>query len=93
MAYLAMLRATGQIFRNDAVNVTPQEFKHGTALYCFDISKNGIDSETFELSENGSLSFVFKLHEELNHGVAAVIYLEHDGMHYLQPNNAFDLKN
>ena len=93
MAYIAMLRSGGDLFRNDAVNITLEEFKKGAAIYCFDISKNGVDSETFELSENGALSLVFKLHDELNHGVAAIIYLEFDEILRLDPTNTMKSKS
>ena len=92
MAYMAMLKSTGELFRNEPLNITPDEFKNGTALYCFDITKNGIDSETFELTENGSLSFVFKLGTVPTHGVAAVIYMEYDSLLIIGPNNATTLK-
>ena len=93
MAYLAMLKSGGDMFRNDPINISLEEFKNGAAIYCFDISKNGVDSETFELSENGSLSLTFKLEEELNHGVAAVIYLEFDEILLLDQNNMIKAKS
>ena len=93
MAYLAMLKSGGDLFRNDPINISLEQFKEGAAIYCFDISKNGIDSETFELSENGSLSVVLKLEDELTHGVAAVIYLEYDDILILYPNNTMKHKS
>ena len=93
MAYLAMLKSGGDLFRNDPINISFEEFKEGAAIYCFDISKNGIDSQTFELSENGSLSVILKLEDELTHGLAAVIYLEYDDILLLDPNNSMKHKS
>lgn len=92
MAYLALLKGSGQLFKNESINITPAEFKKGCCLYAFDLTKNGIDSNTFELRENGSLSFVIKLDKEKDHSIAAVIYLEFDSIMMILPNNIATLK-
>ena len=38
--YTALMYATGRLFTNDAPSISLSDFKHGNALYCFDLSKN-----------------------------------------------------
>ena len=86
-AYAALIYGTGRLFENDSISVTPEEFKSGFTLYCFDLSKSLPNSGTFELTESGTINIIATLKDPLDHGVVMVFLNEYDGMLAIGPNN------
>ena len=86
-AYLAMIYGTGRLFANDPVSISPDDFKSGAALYCFDLSKNGSNAHSFELSESGTINVIATLAAPVAHGIVMIMYNEFDSMLALGPSN------
>ena len=86
-AYVSLLYGTGRLFRNEALSITPAEFKNGFCLYCFDLSKSGPNSGTFELNESGTIHVTATLKTPVNHAIVMVFYLEYDSMLSVGPVN------
>ena len=68
-AYIALLKGTGRLFQNESLDITPNQFRKGQTLFVFDLSKNGIESETFEINENGSLTVNVTLKANIGHSI------------------------
>ena len=85
--YTALMYATGRLFTNDAPSISPSDFKHGNALYCFDLSKNTPNANTFELTESGTINLIITLKAPVAHGIVIVLYIEFDSLLGLGPSN------
>ena len=91
-AYTAMVYATGRLFANDPVAITPDEFKSGHTLFCFDLSKSTPNASTFELTESGTVNVIVTLSQPIGaHGIVMVFYNEYDSMLALGSGNQPDV--
>ena len=79
-AYISLLKGTGRLFQNESLDITPNQFRKGQTLFVFDLSKNGIESETFEINENGSLTVNVTLKANIAHSIVLICYLEYDSI-------------
>ena len=86
-AYISLLHGTGRLFQNEAISITPIEYKNGMTIYCFDLSKNGHDGDTFELNEIGTIHVIVRLKAAVNHAITMVFYLEYNSLLAIGPSN------
>ena len=54
-SFSTLLRDTGIYFTNATNDISQNEFKEGSALFCFDLSTNQKSDENFELVKNGNI--------------------------------------
>ena len=80
LAYLAMVQGTGRLFKDIKTDITPEDFRTGgCALYVFDISQDGSESNA-SLIEEGKLSLSIKLNKALEETTIIIAYLEKEGI-------------
>ena len=92
-AYLGLIYGTGRLGRDVSMGITPSNFKNGCCLYCFDLTKNGADSNTFELNEFGTIQVNVRLSRALSHSIVMVFFLEYDAVLTIAPSNEAILPN
>ncbi len=92
-AYIALLHNTSRLFKNSSIGIDPSEFAEGLALYCFDLTKTGVDDKTFELTENDTIHVDIKLKKALDHALVIVFYMEFSQMLALGPSNDINLSS
>lgn len=88
IAYQGLVFATGRLFKNTSMGITPFQYKNGNCLYVFDLAKSGSDAPTFELGETGTIDVTFQLAAAHAFSIVTVAYLEYDDILTVAPNNA-----
>ena len=78
--YLSLVTGTGKLFQDQGFAINPEQYKHGYALYAFDLSSSASSCDSFDLVEEGKLSIEIKLKTATNESVTAVVYLEYDSI-------------
>jgi len=80
LPYLALVQGTGRLYKDIKTGITPEDFRiGGCALYVFDISQDGSESNA-SLIQEGKLSISIKLKKALEETVVIIAYLEREGI-------------
>ena len=75
-----LLRDTGIYFTNATNDISQNEFKEGSALFCFDLSTNQKSDENFELVKNGNIRLETTFSEFLTESVNVIVYSEYQNL-------------
>lgn len=84
--YLSLLQGMGLFYRDKGVNITPDMYKDGYALYVFDISPDSASCRSLNLVREGNISLDIKCHTNTTHGLTIVVYYEVDDILELDKN-------
>ena len=72
--------AMGLIGRDAGIGLQYADFKHGNALYAFDLTPSLLDGEIFELAKSGVLSLELKFATSTPEPLQVVVYAEFDSI-------------
>ena len=73
-SFFTLLRDTGIYFTNATNDISQNDFKGGSALFCFDLSADRKSDENFELVKNGNIRLEITFSEPLTESVNVIVY-------------------
>ena len=80
LSFFTLLRDTGIYFTNAINDISQNDFKGGSALFCFDFSADRKSDENFELVKNGNISLEITFSEPLTESVNVIAYSEYQNL-------------
>ena len=79
-SFFTLLRDTGIYFTNATNDISQNDFKGGSALFCFDLSVDRKSDENFELVKNGNIRLEVTFSEPLTESVNVIVYSEYQNL-------------
>ena len=78
--YMSLFQGCGGLFRDRGLSISIDDYiSSGCALYVFDLSQDGEDTN-LSLLQEGTVSLQLKLQQAAPHSITIVVYMEKDGL-------------
>lgn len=84
--YMSMISGTGNMFSNETLGISPQEYKHGKCVYVFDLANSTTDN-CLALQHEGRISLDIKVGSTSNNGITIIAYLQYDSVMHINNDN------
>ena len=79
--YLSLLQGTSKLYEDQGFSISPSQYKHGFALFGFDMTSDNSGCGTFDLATEGKISLDIKLRTASTDSITIVAYLEYDAIY------------
>lgn len=81
LGYQTLFSGTGRNFSDTGCGISPDDFKNGYAIFCFDLTVDQSSSAQFwSIQKTGNLSIQLKFGKPLQQNVTALIFSEFDNL-------------
>ena len=88
-SFFTLLRDTGIYFTNATNDISQNDFKGGSALFCFDLSADRKSDKNFELVKNSNIRLEITFHEPLTESVNVIVYSEYQNLIEIDKHRIF----
>lgn len=79
MGYLSLFQGTDTMYSDKSIGITPEHYKNGHTLYCFDLESN-VSCGELSLLKEGNVSVEIKLSQTSTDSITLIAYLEYQDM-------------
>ena len=79
-AYMSLIQATGNLFRDNGFDISPEQYKYGYVLYGFDLTPDLGNCDALNLVNEGTLSLEIKLGSSSTTSITSVAYLSYQSI-------------
>lgn len=78
--YMTLFRATNMWGGDHSNHISPDDYKNGYALYCWNLTGDESDGNSFQLAQSGTLGVEIKLDEASTETITILCYMEYDSI-------------
>ena len=80
MAYLSLFAGTGKLFKDEGLDIAPEDYPRGYSLYAFDLTPDLGEQDHVSLIKEGNLRLEARFRTQLPHTVNVVVYAEFENI-------------